>query len=85
MEGIVTTLALLACPVGMGLMMLFMGRGLLGQRSSDGEPSLSEMRTEQQRLAADIERLGPDGETPDDVPAARGRGVAGRGDARRSS
>ncbi|MGH2714969.1 MAG: hypothetical protein ACRDSN_10530 [Pseudonocardiaceae bacterium] len=55
MEGIVTTLALLACPVGMGLMMLFMGRGMRDRRAA-GEHSPDELRAEQRRIAAELER-----------------------------
>ena len=57
-------LAVLACPVGMGLMMVFMGRGMRGgkshhdmpQRDADGN-SLAEMKAEQARLAQKIETL----------------------------
>jgi len=56
-------LALLACPVGMGLMMLFMGRGMMGgkKQSSDqdeaGRNTLAEMKAEQARLAEKIDAL----------------------------
>ena len=57
-------LALLACPIGMGLMMLFMGRGMMGGmkhdegRQSEAEGnSLAEMKAEQARLAEKIEAL----------------------------
>ena len=57
-------LALLACPIGMGLMMLFMGRGMMGgmkqkdSRESDADASpLAEMKAEQARLAEKIEAL----------------------------
>ncbi len=57
-------LALLACPIGMGLMMVFMGRGMRGgmkqndggQNDADGS-SLAEMKAEQARLAEKIEAL----------------------------
>ncbi len=57
-------LALLACPIGMGLMMVFMGRGMRGgmkqndgrQNDADGSP-LAEMKAEQARLAEKIEAL----------------------------
>jgi len=57
-------LAVLACPVGMGLMMLFMGRGMMGgmkqkdSRESDADASsLAAMKAEQARLAEKIEAL----------------------------
>lgn len=56
-------LAVLACPVGMGLMMLFMGRGMMGGKQNDAKESdatsssLSEMKAEQARLAEKIEAL----------------------------
>lgn len=50
-------LVLLACPVGMGLMMWFMARGM-GDRKRDTKPgSIDDLRAEQARLAAQIERL----------------------------
>ena len=50
-------LALLACPVGMGLMMWFMSRGM-GDRKRDTQPgSIEDLRAEQARLAAQVERL----------------------------
>ncbi len=56
-------LALLACPVGMGLMMVFMGRGMrMGggskkQETEHDESALATMKAEQARLAARIEEL----------------------------
>ena len=57
-------LAVLACPVGMGLMMWFMGRGMRGgmkksgDRDSEGaHDSLAAMKAEQARLAEKIEAL----------------------------
>ena len=56
-------LAVLACPIGMGVMMLFMGRGMKGgmkphdnhTKTDDGV--LAEMKAEQARLAEKIEAL----------------------------
>jgi len=58
-ETLIPTLALLACPVGMGAMMWFMVRGSKSgsPHSSTGAPSLAELREEQRRIAADIDRL----------------------------
>lgn len=60
MESALLALAVLACPVGMGLMMWFMSKGMKGGESR-AEPerpaSLEELRDEQARLSADIERL----------------------------
>jgi hypothetical protein len=57
-------LAFLACPVGMGLMMVFMGRGKRDRSEASSRPpvpqhpaSLEQLREEQQRLGAEIERL----------------------------
>lgn len=63
MENLLPVLALLACPVGMGLMMLFMGKGMFSSKSKDQTPpgpdamSLRELKREQARLHEHIERL----------------------------
>lgn len=59
MESILLPLILLACPVGMGVMMWFMGRGMMGGKKSDatGAPALPELKAEQARLAEKIEAL----------------------------
>ena len=54
-------LAVLACPLGMGLMMFFMGRGMMGGMKRDqgdgGDRSLADLKAEQARLAEKIETL----------------------------
>lgn len=59
MEGLLTALVLLACPVGMGIMMLFMGKSMMGSKKKEtqGQPSLAELKSEQARLHAELERL----------------------------
>lgn len=69
MESVLVSLAFLACPVGMGLMMWFMAKG---QRSKTqpltAHPrSLEQLREEQQRLDEEIRRI----ETSDDVIRSR--------------
>jgi hypothetical protein len=58
-------LALLACPISMGLMMWFMGRGMMGGKrdsksANSGGPSLEELKVEQARLAKKIAELDDD-------------------------
>jgi Protein of unknown function (DUF2933) len=60
-------LALLACPVSMGLMMLFMGRGMMGGKKGESrstekgsEPALEDLKAEQARLAEKIALLDRD-------------------------
>jgi hypothetical protein len=53
-EGLLLGLIALACPVGMGLMMWFMGRGA---RKGANARSLEDLRAEHRRLGAEIERL----------------------------
>ena len=65
MEGIVLALAFLACPVGMGLMMWFMAKGMR-QEPPAAQPeramSVEQLREEHRRLGAELERVeGRDG------------------------
>lgn len=55
-----TPLLLLACPIGMGVMTLFMGKGMMGRHKGDApteNASLAELRSEQLLLAEKIEAL----------------------------
>jgi hypothetical protein len=57
-------LAVLACPIGMGLMMWFMSKGMRGGKSDkdmNDSPSLDELRREQARLAEEVGRLEQNG------------------------
>ncbi len=67
-----TPLALLACPVGMGVMMWMMGRGKKREAAESARPaqpaSVELLREEQRRLGDEIDRL----ETGTGVPARAG-------------
>lgn len=56
-----TPLALLACPVGMGVMMWMMGRGSKRESAQPARPappaSAELLRDEHRRLSAEIDRL----------------------------
>ena len=67
MESILLPLALLACPVGMGLMMWFMAKGMRKEPAAE-QPRVAagveQLREEHRRLGAELERLdGQPGET----------------------
>lgn len=60
MEGIVLALALLACPVGMGLMMWFMAKGMRKESpaaQTADSASVEQLREEHRRLGAELERV----------------------------
>ncbi len=76
MSTILPSLALLACPVGMGVMMWLMARGSHKRpdqqpESSAQPPSVELLREEHQRLGAEIERL--EGDRTPAEPAAPAR------------
>ena len=64
MEGILLGAAVLACPIGMGLMMLFMAKGMRKEKPNDAPAELEDLRAEHQRLGDEIERLEQAGERP---------------------
>ncbi len=60
MENILLSLAFLACPVGMGLMMWFVATGNRKEPSAaqpPGNSSVEQLREAHSRLATEIERL----------------------------
>jgi hypothetical protein len=79
MESVLLGLAVLACPVGMGLMMWFMAKGMRSTSKPDStaEASLEDLQAEHRRLGAEIERLERDASPPSVV--ARIQSVARRG------
>ena len=62
MREVLLGLAVLACPIGMGLMMLFMGRGTFGgskrrESAPDTSGDLASLKSEAARLDARIEEI----------------------------
>lgn len=57
METLIPTLVLLACPVGMGVMMWFMARGMKNKKEEPSPASVDTLREEHRRLGTEIERM----------------------------
>ena len=58
MENAFLALAILACPIGMGVMMWVMARGLGGKKDDAASPGeVERLRSEQERLSAEVKRL----------------------------
>jgi hypothetical protein len=57
LETVLIGLAVLACPVGMGLMMWLMAKGMRKGPEQTVEPSVEKLRAEHRRLGEEIERL----------------------------
>ena len=60
MENVLVSLAFLACPLGMGVMMWFMARGMRKDTPSDPMhvgTSVEQLREEHLRLGAEIDRI----------------------------
>jgi cytochrome c-type biogenesis protein CcmH/NrfF len=57
METVVLVIALLACPLGMLLMGLFMWKGTSSKREPRAPRTLDDLRAEHRELGGEIERL----------------------------
>lgn len=65
METALVAIAVVACPVGMGLCMWMMARGMRGQQKEESagpQASVADLRREQDQIAARIEELERDGD-----------------------
>jgi hypothetical protein len=63
-------LVALACPVGMGLMMFFMAKGMGGGQKQQDSDEVARLRAEQERLAAEVDRLESERQR-DEAPTSR--------------
>jgi hypothetical protein len=57
MESVLLALAVLACPVGMGVMMWFMAKGMRKQSKRAPDASIDDLRAEHGRIGEQIESL----------------------------
>ncbi len=57
MESVLLSVAVLACPVGMGAMMWFMARGMKSKKEEPSPASVETLREEHRRLGDEIERV----------------------------
>ena len=57
METVLLAMLVLACPLGMLLMGVFMWKGMRSTREPGAERNLDELRAEHRRLGGEIERL----------------------------
>ena len=64
METVLIAVAALACPVGMGVMMWFMARGMRDRDEAQEPGSFDALRDEHGRLAERIERIERRDRTP---------------------
>ena len=72
MDSVLLGAAALACPVSMGLMMWFMAKGMRGEKKDEGRPaSIEELRSEQERIAAQLDRIESQKATEDGQVARR--------------
>jgi outer membrane murein-binding lipoprotein Lpp len=54
----ISPLFLLACPISMVLMMVFMGMGMMGGKKKEPDASsVEELKADHDRLSAEVERL----------------------------
>ena len=60
METVLFGAVALACPIGMGVMMWFMAKGMRKGSDTTAEPSVDDLRAEHARLGQEIERLDGD-------------------------
>ena len=71
MENLLPLLLLLACPLGMAAMMLFMGKGMKKPKA-EAPATLADLKSQQARLDGQIAQLQESpSESPEPVPSGR--------------